>query len=177
MATASLRLKRLESPRRARGLWHDAGRRLIRHRLAMLGLAVLLVVAIMALLGPNLVSYDPNIMDFNARFSPPSFAHPLGTDDFGRDMFTRVVYGSRVSLYVGVVAVSLSATVGSLLGMVAGYGNRIIDEIIMRLMDVLYAFPAILLAIAILAALGKGVGNAMIAIGVVYIPIFARIAR
>jgi peptide/nickel transport system permease protein len=172
-----LNLPRSEKSKRARGLWHDALRRLVRHRLAMFGLGVLLIVTLMAFLGPNLAAYDPNAMNFGARFAPPSLEHPFGTDDFGRDTFTRIMYGARISLYVGVVAVGLSATVGSLLGMAAGYGNRLMDEIIMRLMDVLYAFPAILLAIAILAALGKGVGNAMIAIGVVYVPIFARIAR
>lgn len=162
---------------RGGGLWRDAFHRLLRHRLAMFGAVILLITVFMAVLGPRLLMYDPNAMDFTARFAPPSISHPFGTDDFGRDIFTRIVYGAHVSLEVGIIAVSLAAVVGSLLGMVAGYGNRIADEIIMRLMDVLYAFPAILLAIAILAALGKGVGNAMIAIGIVYIPIFARIAR
>ncbi len=161
----------------SRGLWGDAFYRLIRHRLAMFGAFVLLVVIFMAVLGPNTAAYNPETMDFSARFAPPSLTHPFGTDDFGRDTFTRIVYGARVSLLVGIIAVSLAATVGTILGMIAGYSNRIADEVIMRSMDVLYAFPAILLAIAILAALGKGVGNAMIAIGIVYIPIFARIAR
>jgi peptide/nickel transport system permease protein len=161
----------------SRGLWRDAFYRLIRHRLAMFGAFVLFVVIFMAVLGPNTAAYNPETMDFTARFAPPSLTHPFGTDDFGRDTFTRIVYGARVSLQVGIIAVSLAATVGTILGMVAGYSNRITDEVIMRSMDVLYAFPAILLAIAILAALGKGIGNAMIAIGIVYVPIFARIAR
>jgi peptide/nickel transport system permease protein len=164
-------------PRASRGLWRDAGRRLVRHRLAMFGLAILLVTTILAIFGPNIAAYPPDQMDFTARFAPPSLAHPLGTDDFGRDTFTRIAYGARVSLLVGVIAVSLAATVGTLLGLLAGYSNRLVDEAIMRSMDVLYAFPAVLLAIAVLAALGKGVGNAMIAIGIVYIPIFARITR
>ena len=162
---------------RPRGMWHDVFRRLRRHRLAMFGAAILLITVFLAIFGPSLLIYDPTTMDFSARFAPPSPSHLFGTDDFGRDIFTRIVYGSRVSLEVGIIAVGIAATVGSLLGMFAGYGNRWLDEIIMRSMDVLYAFPAILLAIAIMAALGKGVGNAMIAIGVVYIPIFARIAR
>ena len=162
---------------RARGLWEDAARRLVRHRLGMFGLVMLLILVLAALFGPSLMVYDPTAMDFSARFAPPSLQHPFGTDDFGRDTFVRVIYGARVSLQVGVIAVGLAATVGTLLGMIAGYGSRIVDEVIMRGMDILYAFPAILLAIAIMAALGKGVGNAMIAIGVVYIPIFARIAR
>jgi peptide/nickel transport system permease protein len=143
----------------------------------MVGAAILLVTVVLALFGPSLIPYDPNAMDFNTRFAPPTVQHIFGTDDFGRDTFSRVSLGARVSLQVGIISVGLAATVGTLLGMLAGYGSRILDELIMRSMDVLYAFPAILLAIAIMAALGKGVGNAMIAIGVVYIPIFARIAR
>ena len=162
---------------RSRGLWGDAFHRLRRHRLGMVGAFILVVTVILALFGPALVPYDTSAMDFNARFAPPTVQHIFGTDDFGRDTFSRVALGARVSLQVGVISVGLAATVGTLLGMLAGYGNRLLDELIMRSMDVLYAFPAILLAIAIMAALGKGVGNAMIAIGVVYIPIFARIAR
>lgn len=164
-------------PNQPRGLWTDAWRRLRRHRLGMAGAVILLIVVVLALFGPSLLYHNPSTMDFNARFAPPSLAHPFGTDDFGRDIFTRIVHGARVSLQVGIISVGLAATVGSLLGMIAGYGNRLADEVVMRSMDVLYAFPAILLAIAVMAALGKGVGNAMIAIGVVYIPIFARIAR
>jgi peptide/nickel transport system permease protein len=162
---------------RPRSLWDDALRRLVRHRLAMLGAAILLVTVALAVAGPLVVAYDPNAMDFTARFAPPSINHLLGTDDFGRDTFTRIVYGARISLQVGIISVGLAATVGSALGIIAGYSNRLLDEAIMRFMDVLYAFPAILLAIAIMAILGRGVGNAMIAIGIVYIPIFARIAR
>ncbi len=163
--------------RPANTLWRDAGRRLLRHRLAMFGLAVLLIVVVMGLFGPAITPYDPNGMDFANRFANPSLAHPMGTDDFGRDIFSRIIIGARVSLQVGLVAVGVATFSGTGLGLVAGYGTRLTDEVIMRAMDVLYAFPAILLAIAIMAALGKGIGNAMIAIGLVYIPIFARIAR
>ena len=162
---------------RSRGLWQDAFYRLTRHRLAMFGLVILVVTTLTAIFGPMLVIYVPDKMDFTARFAPPTLQHIFGTDDFGRDTFTRIVYGARVSLQVGIISVGLAATVGTLLGLLAGYGRRLSDEVIMRMMDVLYAFPAVLLAIAILAALGKGIGNAMIAIGIVYIPIFARITR
>ncbi len=161
----------------ANTLWRDAFRRLIRHRLAMFGTVTLLLVVVMAVLGPGITPYDPNAMDFAQRFANPSFEHWMGTDDFGRDIFSRIIIGARVSLQVGFVAVSVATIVGTSLGLIAGYSNRIADEVIMRAMDVLYAFPAILLAIAIMAALGRGIGPAMIAIGVVYIPIFARIAR
>ena len=161
----------------ANTLWRDAFRRLRRHRLAMFGMFVLIVVVVMGMFGPAITPYDPNGMDFGDRFATPSFDHLMGTDDFGRDIFSRIILGARVSLQVGFVAVSVATIIGTSLGLIAGYSTRLTDEIIMRAMDVLYAFPAILLAIAILAALGKGIGNAMIAIGMVYIPIFARIAR
>ena len=174
---AQLQSQSADKNRRSIGLWEDAAQRLMRNRLAMFGALVLAIIVIMGLFGPQIAPYDPNGMDFAARFAQPSVAHFMGTDDFGRDTFSRIIYGARVSLLVGLVAVGLAATVGTTLGLVAGYSNRVVDEIIMRTMDVLYAFPAILLALAILAALGRGVGNAMIAIGVVYIPIFARITR
>ncbi len=161
----------------ANTLWRDAGKRLLRHRPAMFGAAVLTLVAVMALFSDAITPYDPNGMDFSDRFANPSAEHWMGTDDFGRDIFSRIIVGARVSLQVGIVAVSVATLFGTALGLAAGYGNRITDEIIMRAMDVLYAIPALLLAIAIVAALGKGIGNAMIAIGLVYIPIFARIAR
>ena len=161
----------------ANTLWRDAFGRLLRHRLAMFGAAVLLVVVVMGVFGPAITPYDPNGMDFADRFASPSFEHWMGTDDFGRDIFSRIIVGARVSLQVGFIAVTVATIVGAGLGLIAGYSTRLTDEVIMRAMDVLYAFPAILLAIAIMAALGKGIGNAMIAIGIVYIPIFARIAR
>ena len=160
-----------------RNLWQDSLYRLLRHRTGMIGLVIVLLLVVTGLLGPIVAPYDPNEMDFAARFAGPSLAHPMGADDFGRDILSRILVGARVSLQVGIIAVTLATVVGSVLGMVAGYSSRVVDEIIMRLMDVLFAFPAILLAIAILAMLGKGVANAMIAIGIVYTPIFARIAR
>jgi peptide/nickel transport system permease protein len=143
----------------------------------MFGAIIVIILILTAIFGPYLAPYDPNEQDFSTRFSGPTWAHPLGTDDFGRDTLSRIMQGARVSLQVGIIAVSIAGTVGTLLGLVAGYAGRILDEIIMRALDILFAFPAILLAIAILAALGRGVANAMVAIGVVYIPIFARIAR
>lgn len=159
------------------GLWRDVFRRLLRHRVGMFGATLVTLLLLTGIFGPYLAPYDPNHIDFNVRFAPPSLEHPMGADDFGRDILSRVMHGARVSLQVGLISVGIAATVGTVLGMVAGYTGRIVDEVIMRAMDILFAFPAILLAIAILAALGKGVVNAMIAIGIVYTPIFARIAR
>lgn len=159
------------------GLYYRAFRRFLKHPTGMIGAVIIAVLIVVGSFGPTIAPNDPNQMNFMDAFASPSFSYPMGTDDFGRDILSRIMYGARVSLIVGAVAVSLAATVGTALGMIAGYGNRIADEVIMRSMDVLFAFPTILLAIAIMAILGKGVINAMIAIGIVYIPIFARIAR
>lgn len=159
------------------GVWINVYRRFIRHPIGMIGFFIVLILILAAIFGQYLAPYDPIAMDFDARFAPPSWEHPFGTDEFGRDMLTRILYGASVSMRVGIISVTLATVVGTTLGMIAGYGNRILDEVIMRSMDVLFAFPAILLAIAVMAILGRGVNNAMIAIGIVYIPIFARIAR
>ncbi len=174
---ASLKVKSSEELPPHRTLLQDIAIRFLHHRIGMIGATIIAVLIILAIFGPALAPYPPNEMDFANPFSPPTLAHPFGTDDFGRDILSRIMVGARVSIIVGVVAVSLAASVGTILGMLAGYGNRILDEAIMRTMDVLQAFPTILLALAIMAIRGKGVNNAMVAIGIVYIPIFARIAR
>lgn len=180
MTTPALDLSDLpeEELTQSEGFWQTTLRRLLKHPVGRLGAVIVSILVIMAIFGPLLSPYDPNAINFENRFSPPTFAHPFGTDDFGRDTFSRVLYGARVSLLVGVIAVTIAATLGTFLGLISGYTTRRwLDETIMRAMDILFAFPAILLAIAILAALGKGIENAMIAIGLVYTPIFARIAR
>ena len=155
----------------------DFLRRFVRHRLAMVGFFIVLLLVVVAAFGRALAPYDPLGMDFGALFAPPSWAHPFGTDEFGRDIFSRVLYGARISLQVAFIAVGISGTVGVLLGLLAGFLGGWIDELVMRFMDVLFAFPAVLLAITIMAILGRGVGNAMIAIAIVYVPIFARVTR
>ena len=152
-------------------------RKFFRHRLVVTGSVIILVLAIVAVFGRQLAPYDPTGMDFGARLAPPSWAHPFGTDEFGRDVLSRVLYGAAVSFQVAFVAVGISGSVGVALGLLAGYTGRWIDEAIMRFMDVLFAFPAVLLAITVMAILGRGVTNAMIAIAIVYIPIFARVTR
>jgi peptide/nickel transport system permease protein len=164
-------------PPKAESIWLDAIRRLSRQPLSIFSGAIVTILILTALFGPILAPHDPNAIDMANRFAPPSVTYPFGTDDFGRDILSRIMVGARVSLQVGLISVGLSATVGAILGLIAGYAGRLTDEAIMRAMDILFAFPAILLAIAIMAALGRGVGNAMIAIGIVYVPIFARIAR
>lgn len=157
----------------ARETW----RILLQNRLAVFGLVVLALVVVAALLGETAAPYDPNRVEVPERLQGPSLQHPFGTDNLGRDVFSRAIVGARVSLQVGFIAVGISLLLGVLIGLVAGYFAGGLDSVLMRTMDVLFAFPFVLLAIAILAALGPGITNAMIAIGIVYTPIFARIAR
>ncbi|CAA9553317.1 MAG: ABC transporter, permease protein 2 (cluster 5, nickel/peptides/opines) [uncultured Thermomicrobiales bacterium] len=148
-----------------------------RSKLALIGLAIVGVLVVLAIVGPTVAPYDPNDLNVRQRSLPPSLNHPFGTDDRGRDVLSRVLYGARVSLQVAVIAVGISATLGVLLGAVSGYLGGWVDELIMRFTDILFAFPGILLAIAIMGVLGPSVTNAMIALGIVYTPIFARITR
>jgi peptide/nickel transport system permease protein len=150
---------------------------LVANRLALVGLVILGLLVLAAILGDRLAPYSPNAVIVAERFEAPSLRHLFGTDELGRDVFSRVMVAARVSLRVGFIAVGISLIVGVVLGLVAGFYGRWIDDAIMRFTDMLFAFPAILLAIAILAVLGPGIVNAMIAIGIVYTPIFARITR
>lgn len=152
-------------------------RALLRHKPALGGLVVLALLVLAAVLGGALAPYDENQVDVVGRLQPPSLDHPFGTDELGRDVLSRVLVAARLSLLVGLVSVGIALVVGVLLGLVAGFYGRWVDDVVMRAMDVLFAFPAILLAIAIVAVLGPGLVNAMIAIGIVYTPIFARITR
>jgi len=164
-------------PPAPRSTSREVARALVSHKLAVFGLVVLGLLVVAAVLGRTAAPYDPNAVDVLGRLQPPSLEHPFGTDDLGRDVLSRVLVAARLSLVVGAIAVGIALTVGVTLGLVAGYYGRWVDDVIMRVMDVLFAFPAILLAIAILAVLGPGVTNAMIAIGIVYTPIFARVTR
>ena len=134
------------------------------------------MLALVALLAPFITGYDPAQPDIRARMAAPSLGHPFGTDDLGRDLFTRVVFGSRVSLQIGFISVGIGFGCGVTLGLLAGYYPRI-DNLILRAVDVLLAFPGLLLAIAILGALGPSLTNAMIAVGVAAVPSFVRITR
>lgn len=155
----------------------DFFRRFLRHRLAVLGSVIILLLLLAALFGSALAPYDPMEMAFAERLTGPGAQHIMGTDEFGRDIFSRILHGASVSVQVALIAVSISTIAGVLLGSLAGYFGGWLDEVIMRVMDILFAFPAVLLAITIMAILGRGIENAMIAIAIVYIPIFARVAR
>lgn len=159
------------------GFYQDAWRRLRRNRAALLGFLIVGAFAVAALLAPLVAPGDPIEQDLDARLLPPSATHWLGTDDLGRDLLTRIIYGGRVSLTVGIVSVGIALAAGTLAGLVAGFYGRWADSVTMRVMDVMLAFPATLLAIFIVGIRGPGLNNAMLAIGVINIPIFARLVR
>lgn len=151
--------------------------RLWRTRLSGVGLGIVGLVLLAALLAPAIAPYDPSQKNTRILLQGPSGSHPLGTDELGRDTLTRVLYGARVSLEVGVIAVGISLVIGVALGLVAGYAGGFVDGLIMRIMDGLLAFPALVLALGITAILGPSLNNVMIAIGVTGIPSFARLVR
>lgn len=159
------------------GFYQDAWRRLRRNRAALLGLVIICLFAAAALLSPLITAHDPIEQDLDARLLPPSRAHWLGTDDLGRDLLTRIIYGGRVSLTIGIVSVGIALAAGTIAGLFAGYYGRWADSVTMRTMDIMLAFPATLLAIFIVGIRGPSLNNAMLAIGVINIPIFARLVR
>lgn len=144
---------------------------------AVVGLCIILFLILIAILAPVIMPYNPNLSDMSKSFLKPCSDHWFGTDQLGRDIFSRIISGARISLTVGLSAVIISLTIGVVLGSIAGYFGGKSDIIIMRFMDMMLAIPSILLAIAFMAALGKGIDKAVIAIGLVSIPEYARIVR
>jgi peptide/nickel transport system permease protein len=142
-----------------------------------IGLAIVLVLVIAAIGAPWIAPFDPLRMAAGPRLQPPSAAHWFGTDDFGRDLLSRILYGARLTLQIGTIAVGISLTAGLLLGLVAGYAAGWTERVLMRLVDVLFSFTEIVIALACLAILGVGLTNAMIAIGIASIPFYARITH
>ncbi|HEY8291486.1 MAG TPA: ABC transporter permease [Thermomicrobiales bacterium] len=178
--------------RKARGTGLDAGpafrsvpepywrwfiKRVLRVRLAGVSLAIIVLAVGMALFAGLLAPDNPTKSDLTQVLQVPSLAHPMGTDDLGRDVLSRIIYGARASLVAGVIATGIALTIGASLGIISGYTLGIVDTVISRIMDALLAFPGLILALAITAALGPSLVNAMIAIGIVGIPRFARLAR
>jgi ABC-type dipeptide/oligopeptide/nickel transport system permease subunit len=178
---------------RPASLWRDTLGNVLRQRSSIVGLFILTVLVLTAVFAPLIATHDPNVSMLQVheqgavKRSPPCIhalgcpadkpQHLLGLDGNFRDVFSRVVYGARVSLGVGFASVALAIVLGTLIGAIAGYLGGWVDNILMRLMDVILAFPSLLLAIAIVAAIGRSLSNALIAIGIVAIPIYARIAR
>ena len=152
-------------------------RRMRKNRLSLAGGLLLLLFLGVAAFAPWIAPMDPHSQDLYGRLSPPSLENWFGTDDFGRDILSRIIYGSRISLRVGVAAVAIALLIGTVIGLIAGYWGGILDNLLMRLMDMMLAFPSILLAIVIVAILGPSLANAMLAIGIVSIPKYARLVR
>ncbi|MCE2438738.1 MAG: ABC transporter permease [Candidatus Latescibacteria bacterium] len=152
-------------------------RRLLKNRLAAAGGVLLLGFLLLAIAAPVAAPQDPYAQNLYERLQPPSLAYPFGTDDFGRDVLSRVIHGARISLRVGVVAVLIALILGVPVGLVSGYWGGALDQMLMRAMDLMLAFPSILLAIAIVAILGPGLENAMLAVGIVAVPQYARLVR
>ena len=152
-------------------------RRLLGQKNFTIGALLLAFLLFLALFAPWLTSFDPIKNNLPGRLKPPGGAHFLGTDEYGRDLYTRVVYGSRISLMVGVVAVSIGATIGTTLGMIAGFFGGWVDRLLSRLFDVLLAFPELLMALTVMAILGPNLTNAMLAVGISVSPRFARLIR
>jgi peptide/nickel transport system permease protein len=144
---------------------------------AMAGLILISLIVLVAIIGPWIAPADPLIPSPLIRLQGPSFDHLFGTDSLGRDILSRIIYGTRISLMIGIISVSISLIPGTVLGLLAGYFGKRVDSVIMRCMDMLLAFPAILLAIFITAILEPSLTNTMVAVGIVYIPHYARIVR
>lgn len=173
--------KELQAPEqkeeRSQSLILESMKLFFQHKLAVIGTVIVFLFLILAIFAPLIAPYGINEQSLGERFSAPSAAHWFGTDDFGRDIFSRVVHGARISLWVGFFSVLGSVILGTLLGLIAGYGGRVLDAVISRLFDILLAFPSILLAIAIVSILGPSLQNALIAIAIINVPTFGRLVR
>ncbi|MGQ4556040.1 ABC transporter permease subunit [Halobellus sp. GM3] len=152
-------------------------RKFRRNTKAMIGLTIVLSLVLVAVFAPFIAPYDYDSTSVEDRTAAPSLEHPFGTDDLGRDIFSRVVLGSRISLYVGFGAISGALAVGAVIGVVAGYAGGLTDEVLMRVMDAAMAFPPVLLALTLLVVLGPELRNVVIALAFVYTPYIARVSR
>lgn len=158
-------------------LFQQTWKGLIKNRLAMFGLALIIILIFIAAFAELIAPYGVDAQDLSKKFMKPSAGHLFGTDEFGRDIFSRIVYGSRYSLMIGAVAASLSAVVGMVVGSLAGFYGGKTDNILMRLIDIMLAIPSTLLGISIVAALGNGIRNVIIAVAIGAVPAYARIVR
>jgi peptide/nickel transport system permease protein len=167
------------APSRARGFSPglEAWRRFRRHRLALASGAILIVMVLAIAFGSFVWNVPINEIDFTARLRGPSWAHPLGTDDLGRDLLSRLIYGARISLFVGVSTVAIALVLGVFLGVAAGYFGGFIDTVAMRYIDLQWAFPNLLIAVYLVAVFGTGLSNVMVAVSLAFVDDFARIAR
>jgi peptide/nickel transport system permease protein len=162
---------------RVRSLWIDALVRLVRNPGSVAGAVILLILILGAIFAPQLTRYDPVELAASERLQPPNAEHWFGTDAFGQDIYTRIVYGSRISLRMGMVSVTIAVLLGVTSGLLAGYFGGRLDTLVMRLVDITLAFPGILLALVIIAILGPSLFNAMVAVGISAAPTYARVTR
>lgn len=168
-----------ENVGKKRSQWAELWKNLKRNKMALFGLIILVIIVLLAIFADQIANYDQVVIKQNLkmRLKPPSAQHWLGTDEFGRDIFARLIHGARVSLKVGLIAVGIAIVIGGFLGAIAGYYGDKLDNVIMRVMDIFLAVPSILLAIAIVSALGPNLLNLMIAVSISSIPRYARIVR
>lgn len=159
------------------GLWKVTWNRLRKHRVAVAGSVFVLLFIVVSLTAPIIAPYDPTLTNLQQTLKAPSLAHPFGTDHFGRDVLSRIIFGARTSLLIGVFSVFIAALGGILLGLVGGYFSGWIDNLIMRCVDVMLTFPRILLSILLIAIIGTGMENIMLAVGLFAIPTYARLVR
>lgn len=163
---------------RSPGYWTTVGRRLLRNKLAMGAALILLALILVAIFAPLLMPADPYASSILKRLKPMGTdGYPLGTDELGRDMLSRLILGARLSLFMGITPVLIAFVLGSALGIVAGYAGGWVNTAIMRVVDIFYAFPSVLLAIALSGTLGAGVGNALLSLTIVFVPQIARVAE
>lgn len=157
--------------------WSSFYKKLSKNKAAIVGTIIVLIFVILAIIAPLIAPYDPKLPDMSKKLQTPSSEHWLGTDDKGRDILSRILFGARISLTVGILSTCLGAFVGIVLGIVSGYYGRWLDSLIMRICDVLLAFPGILLALAIVSVLGSSTTNVILAVAFFAVPTFARIVR
>ncbi len=158
-------------------MWRYYWRRYCERKIALLGLILFMAILLITFMGPFFIKIDPTAIDISHRLSPPDKDHLLGTDPLGRDNLSRIIWGARISMSVGLVTVIIGVVVGTLIGLVSGYYKGWLDRVLMRCMDAFLTFPPMLLAIALMAGFGISVRNIMIALGIVYTPRFARLIR
>ena len=173
VASGALAVEALEESPSARNSWWDY---LLRDKKAVAGLVVFVILIVLAVFASVIAPYDPNGMDFEL-LEAPSLRHPLGIDDLGRDLLSRLIYGTQISLFVGISTVAMALLIGGFLGLAAGYYGGWLDNIIMRYIDLQWAFPNFIIAVYLVAVFGAGLSNVIIAISLAFVDDFARIAR
>ena len=175
--TSNINLAAAEELPKAQSKFKEFVKKFMKRKTAVISLAFIVFIILMAIIGPYVVPYDPQAPDYTAMMQGPSAAHIWGTNEYGQDVFSRLMVGTRLSLTCALTATIIGTAIGVVLGLIAGFYGGIIDSLIMRCCDVLFAFPDILLAIAVVAIIGQGMVNVMIAVAVFTVPSFARIIR